>query len=451
MFSWVGKIVLVCAVLFLMLVAGSSAMWFGFFPGPQLQQSFQAWEALSKMQRQQKRSFNAGGVYPADHDFGGVTRSDPQRWQDGYTLYSTAQGQSVNLVNMAGELVHRWELSYHDMWDADSTVQNLVPEQFIYVRNARLYPNGDILLSFSAWTTTPFGYGISKNDRDSKVLWKNFQPIHHSFDEAEDGTIYALDHHVINEPPAWLQDLPGPYLDDGIAILTPDGEFIKRLSLLEALKNSVYRPVIPVLAFANATQGLGDLLHANDVEVLTTELAPLYPFAQAGDLLVSLREISAIAIVSVEQEAVTWLARGNWHAQHDPDFLANGNILLFNNIDLQLNESGERVSSVIEFNPQTQAVEWSFSGTQSEPLYTSARGSQQRLPNGNTLITESQGGRIIEVTNTGEVVWEYYNPDRYGPNNNQMPSIFWASRYEASTIDFAFNQLTGPDTLTTQP
>ena len=153
----------------------------------------------------------------------------------------------------------------------------------------------------------------------------------------------------------------------------------------------------------------------------------------------------------MEQEAVTWLARGDWQKQHDPDFLANGNILLFNNIDLKLNEAGERVSSVIEFNPQTQAVEWSFSGTQSEPLYTSARGSQQRLPNGNTLITESQSGRIIEVTRTGEVVWEYYNPDRYGPNGDQLPSIFWASRYAASTIDFTFNQQTEPDTLMAQP
>ena len=34
----------------------------------------------------------------------------------------------------------------------------------------------------------------------------------------------------------------------------------------------------------------------------------------------------------------------------------------------------------------------------------------QRLPNGNTLITEGSDGRIIEVTPDHEIVWEYINP-----------------------------------------
>jgi hypothetical protein len=46
----------------------------------------------------------------------------------------------------------------------------------------------------------------------------------------------------------------------------------------------------------------------------------------------------------------------------------------------------------------------------------------QRLPNGNTLITESNYGRIFEVHRKGEIVWEYVNPDfvkvpEYGTNN----------------------------------
>jgi hypothetical protein len=34
----------------------------------------------------------------------------------------------------------------------------------------------------------------------------------------------------------------------------------------------------------------------------------------------------------------------------------------------------------------------------------------QRLPNGNTLITESDNGRVFEVTRDGEVVWEFFMP-----------------------------------------
>jgi hypothetical protein len=39
--------------------------------------------------------------------------------------------------------------------------------------------------------------------------------------------------------------------------------------------------------------------------------------------------------------------------------------------------------------------------------------SAQRLPNGNTLITEGNGGRIIEVTAGHEIVWEYISPYRH--------------------------------------
>ena len=35
----------------------------------------------------------------------------------------------------------------------------------------------------------------------------------------------------------------------------------------------------------------------------------------------------------------------------------------------------------------------------------------QRLPNGNTLITESDAGRVFEVTEGGDIVWEFVNLD----------------------------------------
>lgn len=34
----------------------------------------------------------------------------------------------------------------------------------------------------------------------------------------------------------------------------------------------------------------------------------------------------------------------------------------------------------------------------------------QRLPNGNTLITEGGTGRVFEITKAGQIVWEYVSP-----------------------------------------
>ena len=36
--------------------------------------------------------------------------------------------------------------------------------------------------------------------------------------------------------------------------------------------------------------------------------------------------------------------------------------------------------------------------------------SAQRLPNGNTLITQGSDGRVFEVTADHEIVWEFINP-----------------------------------------
>jgi len=50
-------------------------------------------------------------------------------------------------------------------------------------------------------------------------------------------------------------------------------------------------------------------------------------------------------------------------------------------------------------------------------LFRSTRaggGAAQRLSNGNTLITESDEGRVFEVTKGGERVWSYMNSDRAG-------------------------------------
>jgi hypothetical protein len=43
-------------------------------------------------------------------------------------------------------------------------------------------------------------------------------------------------------------------------------------------------------------------------------------------------------------------------------------------------------------------------------FYSPFISSAQRLHNGNTLITEGSGGRLIEVTSDYRIVWEYISP-----------------------------------------
>ena len=44
-------------------------------------------------------------------------------------------------------------------------------------------------------------------------------------------------------------------------------------------------------------------------------------------------------------------------------------------------------------------------------FFTEERGGAQRLPNGNTLIFESNKGHVFEVTEGGEIAWGFLNPE----------------------------------------
>ncbi|MBW2184074.1 MAG: aryl-sulfate sulfotransferase [Deltaproteobacteria bacterium] len=74
-------------------------------------------------------------------------------------------------------------------------------------------------------------------------------------------------------------------------------------------------------------------------------------------------------------------------------------------------------SRVVEFDPITLEIVWEYSGktlglTRQNwfKVYSNYISGAQRLPNGNTLITEGATGVITEVTRDLETVWEYVSP-----------------------------------------
>ena len=79
------------------------------------------------------------------------------------------------------------------------------------------------------------------------------------------------------------------------------------------------------------TSDNGDYLHTNALDVLDGSRGQKLPEAKGGRVLLAFREINPIAILDVEDEEIIWATRGPWLRQHDPDLLANGDILLFDN------------------------------------------------------------------------------------------------------------------------
>lgn len=132
-------------------------------------------------------------------------------------------------------------------------------------------------------------------------------------------------------------------------------------------------------------------------------------------------------LIDIEEEKAVWAMAGLWKYQHDPSVLDNGNILLFDNFGDEVPFGDSRV---IEIDPADSAIVWRYRGTKERPLFTELRGATERLPNGNTLIVESFAGRAIEVTNDGEVVWEFLTPYRQPFAKDRVATILDIRRLE---------------------
>jgi hypothetical protein len=92
-------------------------------------------------------------------------------------------------------------------------------------------------------------------------------------------------------------------------------------------------------------------------------------------------------------------------------------------------------SRILELNPETEEVVWSYEDP--ENFFSPYRAGVQRLPNSNTLICESDAGRIFEVTPEGEIVWDFLSPF-IGQPARQGRHIYRATRYSEEYLQPVF-------------
>lgn len=98
---------------------------------------------------------------------------------------------------------------------------------------------------------------------------------------------------------------------------------------------------------------------------------------------------------------------------------------------------------MVEVNPLSRKIEWEYGGGEAGGFYSAARGSAQRLPNGNTLVAVSDSGYAFEVTHDGRVVWEFWNP--IVNQKKHRATIIRAKRYEEKMIDRLLTRNTPDD------
>ena len=96
----------------------------------------------------------------------GVTEHDPSRTFQGFTLFTPSEGKETFLIDMVGQVAHKWDLA--------TKVGNY----------AQLLPTGNLLVSCQTAEGPKLaaaGGRLLEMDWDGNILWEHTDHFHHSF------------------------------------------------------------------------------------------------------------------------------------------------------------------------------------------------------------------------------------------------------------------------------
>lgn len=311
---------------------------------------------------------------------------------------------AVKIIDLNGELVHRWELDWFSLWPDAAHLESFEKPKSppgTHIHGAQILGNGDLLFNFEH-------LGLMRVDACGNPVWRLPYRTHHSIEGDGRGNFWvpAQKYHFgfsENYP-----NLKAPrFVDPLIVKVSPQGEIISEFSLLDVLQENQLQGLLYQSTFFNFDKSVDeDFLHLNDVEMFPEYLEE--GFFKRGDLLISLRDVNAILVIEEKTLRVKYSSIGKYLRQHDPDFIDGNRFSVFDNNDLGSPGKGKFSRIFIE-DARNGEREIVFSGSEEQPFYSQIMGKHQWLDNGNLLISESMSGRAFEITPKGEVVWDYYN------------------------------------------
>lgn len=338
-----------------------------------------------------------------------VSIYDAERAFEGLTLVPESGSGTVKLISMNGSVLHSWRT------DAD---------------RARLLPSGNLLVVHgSKWGRNREPWRSERDtlreyNWDGDIVWEFKAPdlAHHDVHRLPNGnTLFPIRAEMPLESLNRIVDQSlrtGGLRSDAILEVNQKGEIVWSWYAYDHLDvNSCgERGCDYLISSGKPNKRIEDWTHINTAAPL-----PENKWYDQGDerfkpgnLVVMPRNWWTVLIVDRESKEVVWQYRGDYKGGlgggHEPHMIEKGlpgagNILIFDNGS----DVHHKRSFILEINPQTKKVEWVYD--KGREFYSVTRGSAQRLPNGNTLISEDRSGRVFEVTPEQETVWQYQSAD----------------------------------------
>ena len=412
----------------------------------------------------------------------GVVEYFPEKCENGFTLFQALifEGQEYGalLIDMNGNVVHQWK-------GLEGFPNKMLPGGQV-MGNSRMrdpkYGSQDMADLVQVDWEGNFVWRFNRyefiHDPGYEPSWMARQ--HHDYQRegnpvgyyvpgmealAEGGKTLILAHKCIENPRIGR----GTILDDTIIEVDWDGHVDWEWNCSEHVDEMGFseeaRKIMQDNPNITGESKVGDWMHINSISCLGPNR-----WFDKGDsrfhpdnIIWSGRQTNIIAVTEKKTGKIVWRVGpeytgtpaleelgwiiGQHHAHMIPRGLpGEGNILVFDNggsagygapnpgCPNGVNNAIRDYSRVVEFNPLTLEVVWqypaqdkrSFSPMRYLDLYSRFISSAQRLPNGNTLITEGGCGRFLEVTPECQIVWEYISP--YYSRKRRMNHVYRAYR-----------------------
>lgn len=348
----------------------------------------------------------------------------------------------VRLLRRDGTIVANWPVSFSKLFpDTRHTPEPPATDWNVDTHGTLILPDGSIVFNFEY-------SGLVKLDRCGSTLWTLPARTHHSIEIAEGGGYWVPGRYTLAADAATeYPPFEPPYEVDTIMRVSDAGEILEEFSVPGLFYDSGLAPLLTSTgyAFHPGTAWDNEIVHVNKIAELRSDIAADFPLFAAGDLLLSMRSYNLLAVADPNTRRIKWWKIGPWIRQHDPEFRAGGTIVVFNN-NLYRNEEsdgtrppgipGRRTSNIIEIDPVTGATEIIYGEGPGHDMVSAIRGKVELTPAGGLVITEFEGGRVLETDAAGATVWEYIN--RY--SDKEVAEVTEARVYPAdyfSVTDWA--------------
>lgn len=312
----------------------------------------------------------------------------------------------VRIMDREGRVVHEWIVAMSDVWPE---VPLAVPPhrrpkagRGQYLHGIELLPDGSIVANFEHISSF-------RMDACGDVLWKLDNLGHHSVHYSDQGDLWvAAERFVARGPTGYINHVT-PMRSPSVQQISETGEILKEIEIIDVMLRNGLEGLLFLSSINNLTTLVkGDTLHLNDVDIFPAD-QPSEVFAP-GDVMVSLRNINSILVFDPETLKVKFISTGMVLRHHDPDFLPGDRISIFDNRNLAPFKGRAWVGSrIVEIDARTGIPSIVLDGVGENGFFTSIMGVHQRLENGNTLVTVSDAGEVLEYMPDGTRAWRYNN------------------------------------------